>query len=280
MLTLENLRSYASNFCTIRDWNKFHLPINLALALSAECGELCEIFQWKSPSVEIASNLDEWYKESFTEKDKIHIGEEIADVFIYSTRLSDVCNIDLAKAIINELNKSNFKTAMRPSTNEWIDLSFSEIESTIPAKYNNLSHRQTALAIQSYVGSLCSLFQNKSESFSTCGLGQWSENDLISLSSNIANICILLISLSLKCNHKIGQCITDKYSKNEAKYPVNLVRGSSEKYTTYESRINNRNVSNNFSVAFIKYFKNTITLIRSPVFIIGIMSVFIFKMLV
>ena len=57
------------------------------LALVGEVGELAECFQWKS---EVARNLPE-----FSEPEKIHVGEELADVLIYTVRLADVCGISL-----------------------------------------------------------------------------------------------------------------------------------------------------------------------------------------
>jgi hypothetical protein len=43
--TFQSVRVTAAKFCSDRDWQKYHLPTNLALALSGECGELSEIFQ-------------------------------------------------------------------------------------------------------------------------------------------------------------------------------------------------------------------------------------------
>lgn len=45
-VTLESLRSALLEFANERDWNQYHTPRNLALALVGEVGELCEIFQW------------------------------------------------------------------------------------------------------------------------------------------------------------------------------------------------------------------------------------------
>lgn len=79
------VKEVSDRFVQDRDWGKFHLPKNIALALAGECGEVCEIFQWKG-------DLDAGISSSsFAEKEIDHIGEEMADVFIYSTRLCSIC---------------------------------------------------------------------------------------------------------------------------------------------------------------------------------------------
>ena len=57
------------------------------MALVGEVGELAECFQWKG---EVARGLP-----AFSEPEKIHVGEELADVLIYTVRLADVCGIAL-----------------------------------------------------------------------------------------------------------------------------------------------------------------------------------------
>ena len=91
--TLEEVRARAEIFCHERDWTQFHTPNNLMLALTGEVGELCECFQWKNQLQphEIA--------DKFSEEEIIHIGEEIADVMIYSIRLADIIGVDLAAAV-------------------------------------------------------------------------------------------------------------------------------------------------------------------------------------
>ncbi len=94
-MEIENLRNKLRKFASERQWDQFHSPKNLSMALSAEVGELLEHFQW----------LKE--EESFNPKDKKGVEEELADVFLYLIRLSDKLNIDLyesalSKIIINE----------------------------------------------------------------------------------------------------------------------------------------------------------------------------------
>lgn len=77
-------------FTTERDWDQFHNPKDLALALSIEAAELNEVFLWKQPE---EANIDK-------------IKEELADVFTYALLLADKCNLDI-KEIILEKQKRN-----------------------------------------------------------------------------------------------------------------------------------------------------------------------------
>ena len=81
---LEHLREQLRAFATARDWDQFHSPKNLAMALSAESGELLEIFQW----------LTEEQSRSLAAEARAAASDEIADVFLYLIRLSDTLGID------------------------------------------------------------------------------------------------------------------------------------------------------------------------------------------
>eukprot|EP00210_Caulerpa_lentillifera_P005349 g5111.t2 len=94
-LTLEDLRAAMQHFTQERDWDKYHSPRNLLLALVGEVGELSEIFQWRD---EVERGLPD-----FSDEEKNHVAEEIADVLLYLIRLSDVCGFDLGQAAINKL---------------------------------------------------------------------------------------------------------------------------------------------------------------------------------
>lgn len=99
--TLEELKSKQRHFALERNWEQYHQPRNLLLALTAEVGELCEIFQWRG---EVKPSL-----EGFTDKEKHHVGEELADVLLYIIRMSDICDIDLAKAAEEKILKNGEK---------------------------------------------------------------------------------------------------------------------------------------------------------------------------
>ncbi len=84
MTELDSLRDQLRAFAAARDWDQFHSPKNLAMALSAEAGELLEIFQW----------LGEEQSRSLPPEAHAAAGDEIADVLLYLIRLADKLGID------------------------------------------------------------------------------------------------------------------------------------------------------------------------------------------
>jgi dCTP diphosphatase len=82
--SLAALRVRLRGFVAERDWDKFHNPKNLAMALVAEAGELVEHFQWLT--AEQADGLSPEAREE--------VEHEIADVLIYLVELADRLNID------------------------------------------------------------------------------------------------------------------------------------------------------------------------------------------
>ena len=84
MTELESLREQLRAFAATRDWDQFHSPKNLAMALSAEAGELLEIFQW----------LTEEQSRILPPEAQAAAGDEIADVLLYLIRLCDQLGID------------------------------------------------------------------------------------------------------------------------------------------------------------------------------------------
>jgi NTP pyrophosphatase (non-canonical NTP hydrolase) len=81
---LENLRDQMREFAAARDWDQFHSPKNLAMALSVEAAELLEVFQW----------LTEEQSRSLTPEAHAAASDEIADVLLYLIRLSDALEVD------------------------------------------------------------------------------------------------------------------------------------------------------------------------------------------
>jgi dCTP diphosphatase len=100
--TLEDLRMSMAEFASERDWDKYHTPRNLIMAMTGEVGELAEIFQWCGElSMEDVRNWDEKRRE--------HLGEEISDVLLYLIRLADRCSIDLPKVAKDKIRKNGIK---------------------------------------------------------------------------------------------------------------------------------------------------------------------------
>ncbi|KAA6179142.1 nucleotide pyrophosphohydrolase [Pseudomonas marginalis] len=91
---LHLLKQKVDAFSKARDWEKFHTPKNLSMALTVEASELMEIFQWLDP------------QEAFTDlstKKKTAVEHEVADIFIYLLRFCSVTGIDLIGAAEEKL---------------------------------------------------------------------------------------------------------------------------------------------------------------------------------
>ncbi len=85
---LEALRDALRTFARERDWDQFHSPKNLAMALAGEAGELLEVFQW----------LTEGESRALPPAALAAAREELADVLLYLVRLADTLGLDLADA--------------------------------------------------------------------------------------------------------------------------------------------------------------------------------------
>jgi len=93
MDTLDDLNQRLKAFAQTRDWEQFHNPKNLVMALAGECGELLEHFQWLSP--EQSATLDGEKKEA--------VALEMADILIYLIRCSERLDIDLVDAAYRKM---------------------------------------------------------------------------------------------------------------------------------------------------------------------------------
>jgi dCTP diphosphatase len=94
-LSLDEVRDFLRRFAVERDWEQFHTPKNLAMALAAEAGELLEIFQWLTAE-ESRRVMDDPARAQA-------VRNELADVLQYVVRLADVLDADLAEAVWNKV---------------------------------------------------------------------------------------------------------------------------------------------------------------------------------
>jgi dCTP diphosphatase len=94
---IEELQARVRAFAQEREWEQFHTPKNLAMALSGEVGELVEIFQWLT-AAEAARVMDGPRADD--------VEDELADVFIYLLRMADVLRVDLAEATRAKLERN------------------------------------------------------------------------------------------------------------------------------------------------------------------------------
>lgn len=92
-VNMKELTDRLIQFRDARDWEQFHNPKDLALALSIEASELLEVFLWKSHE----------------EADIKRIKEELADVFAYALLLSDKLDLDINEIMLDKIKKNEEK---------------------------------------------------------------------------------------------------------------------------------------------------------------------------
>lgn len=93
------LRDKLREFADARDWDQFHSPKNLSMALMVEVAELMEHFQW----------LTEAQSGELATQNKAAVAEELADILLYLVRLSDKLGVDLREAALHKLEKNAAK---------------------------------------------------------------------------------------------------------------------------------------------------------------------------
>lgn len=98
-MDITKIQNQLSVFASERDWEQFHNPKNLAMALSVEASELVEIFQWLTPE-----------ESKLPDKQQIYaIKNEVADIAMYLIRFCGVLDIDLEEAIKRKIIQNEDK---------------------------------------------------------------------------------------------------------------------------------------------------------------------------
>lgn len=106
-MDIDALQTRLRAFAAERDWQPFHTPKNLAMALMVEAAELAELFQWLTPEQSQAARQDPALQQ--------RIGEEAADVLLYLLQLADHTGLDLEAAVAAKLLRNAEKyPAPRP----------------------------------------------------------------------------------------------------------------------------------------------------------------------
>ena len=102
MNEIQNLATEIKKFADARNWEQFHTPKNLSMAVAGEAGELVAEFQWLTAEESTRSNMSQ-------EKLK-DVELEIADVALYLIRLADVLGVDISEVVRKKLaiNESRF----------------------------------------------------------------------------------------------------------------------------------------------------------------------------
>lgn len=96
MRTIEGLAARLRDFADERDWEQFHTPKNLAMALAGEAGELLAELQWLTPRE----------SQELTGEAKARVADEMADVLNYLVRLADVLGVDLLAASESKMERN------------------------------------------------------------------------------------------------------------------------------------------------------------------------------
>jgi NTP pyrophosphatase (non-canonical NTP hydrolase) len=112
---IQRLKSSLAKFAKDRDWEQFHTPKNLAMAMSVEAAEVVEIFQW----------LTERQSRELAKPKIAELADELADTYIYLLRLAAHYDIDLVDAATKKIRKSALKYPVhkaRGSAKKYTDL--------------------------------------------------------------------------------------------------------------------------------------------------------------
>lgn len=99
--TVAELKARVLAFVQARDWEQFHTPKNLSMALAAETGELMEHFLWATPEQSQALAADPAKREK--------IADELADVVVYALEFANITGIDVAAAIESKMRANALK---------------------------------------------------------------------------------------------------------------------------------------------------------------------------
>jgi len=99
MEELEQIKAQLQKFADDRDWDQFHSPKNLSMALSVEASELVECFQW----------LTEEQSQNLSPEQLSAAIDEIADVQIYLLRIATKLNVNMLDAVNQKIKKNALK---------------------------------------------------------------------------------------------------------------------------------------------------------------------------
>jgi NTP pyrophosphatase (non-canonical NTP hydrolase) len=99
-LSVAEFQRLVDNYVTERDWKKYHKPKDIAISIAIESSELLELFQWKPDPLD-TGKLDKELKAC--------IGEELADIIIYSACMANALDIDLSEVLLDKIKKNRRK---------------------------------------------------------------------------------------------------------------------------------------------------------------------------
>ncbi len=111
-LGIADFQRLVDGYVSERNWRKYHKPKDIAISIAIESAELLELFQWKPDPPE---------GEALGKEIRARIGEEIADVVIYSACMANTLDIDLSEALLDKIrkNKSKYPVAKVAKAENW-----------------------------------------------------------------------------------------------------------------------------------------------------------------
>lgn len=235
---LEDIRKTAETFVRERDWEQFHSPCNILLALCGEVGEIAECFQWKGDldsgvTVRVLGDGNT-SQGSFKPEEVVHVGEEIADVLIYLSRLSDVMRVDLGAAVTNLIQASQGSIGAHSSTrlsehmeegSGWSPCALEDLHAYAAEKRVQRSPRHFALQIVNAAGKLTSLFSARPEGECSMPWQQWVAEDMAAAIAAITEIAVLCTALANTMSLDAGQvralhAVRASFSRMPGKCPL------------------------------------------------------------
>jgi dCTP diphosphatase len=106
-MDIRQLQERLQKFAVARDWEQFHTPKNLVMALTGEAGELTELFQWltEAESQQIMQDAEM----------AARVRDEMADVFLYLLRLATVLQVDLGEAAQAKIERNEIRYPVETS---------------------------------------------------------------------------------------------------------------------------------------------------------------------
>ena len=96
---IQRLQEAIQKFARDRDWEQFHTPKNLAMAMSVEAAEVVEIFQW----------LTDEQSKSLTSEKVAALADELADTYIFLLKIAAHYAIDINQAALDKIQKNELK---------------------------------------------------------------------------------------------------------------------------------------------------------------------------
>ena len=103
--TIAELRRQVKDFVAVREWQQFHSPKNLSMAIAVEAAELLDLFKWQTEN--------ESKRLSASGRLRTALAEELADILIFELAFANSIDLDLSKAVLRKLMKNKKKYPAR-----------------------------------------------------------------------------------------------------------------------------------------------------------------------